>query len=507
MKNLIIIVCLTLGLTYWSSAQNGLNFDGNNDVVQTNYTGVLGSLNRTFEAWIFVSSSAPASNLAILDYGLNAVGSRNTFLVSGSRGLSFISGGTNANIGTPANSVPVNQWVHVAFVLNSGTGYLYVNGTQVGTGSLTTVNTPSNNQNIQIGQRVSGGTIPFNGSLDEIRVWDVARTAAEIQANMNREFCGQHPNLKLYLQLNEGTAGGNNMGITAAIDHSGNGNNGILSNFNLSGTTSNWVTGSGIGDGSSTSSLQETACDAFSLTANSTVYTTTGIYTETLAGANAQGCDSIVTLDLTITNSNSGTDTQTACGNYTWIDGNTYTSNNNLATYTLTNIAGCDSIVTLDLTIDTVNSSVTQDGILLTANDTGVVYQWVECPGMTPISGATNQSYTATVNGDYAVIVTNNQCSDTSACYTVSTVGTSENEFGNELLLFPNPTNGNFSIDMGEAYNTTTVTITDLSGKLILSNTYNNSQLLNLKLKEPSGVYLLIIESENKKAVIRLVKQ
>ena len=65
------------------------------------------------------------------------------------------------------------------------------------------------------------------------------------------------------------------------------------------------------------------------------------------------GCDSIVTLDLTITNSNTGTDTKSACDTYTWIDGNTYTANNNSATWILTNIDGCDSLVTLDLTINT----------------------------------------------------------------------------------------------------------------------------------------------------------
>jgi gliding motility-associated-like protein len=66
---------------------------------------------------------------------------------------------------------------------------------------------------------------------------------------------------------------------------------------------------------------------------------------------NSNGCDSIVTLDLTILNTTYGTDNQTHCNTYTWIDGNTYTSSNNSATYTLTNNNGCDSIVTLDLTI------------------------------------------------------------------------------------------------------------------------------------------------------------
>ena len=72
---------------------------------------------------------------------------------------------------------------------------------------------------------------------------------------------------------------------------------------------------------------------------------------------NENGCDSIVTLDLTINNINSGTDTQAHCDEYTWIDGITYSESNLiLATFTLTNESGCDSIVTLDLIINNTNS-------------------------------------------------------------------------------------------------------------------------------------------------------
>ena len=60
----------------------------------------------------------------------------------------------------------------------------------------------------------------------------------------------------------------------------------------------------------------------------------------------------LVTLDLTINNSTTGTDVKTACDSYTWIDGNTYTTSNNTATHLSSNAAGCDSLVTLDLTID-----------------------------------------------------------------------------------------------------------------------------------------------------------
>ncbi len=90
------------------------------------------------------------------------------------------------------------------------------------------------------------------------------------------------------------------------------------------------------------------ACD--SLFWHGKFYTETGSYNDTLT--NAVGCDSIVTLNLTIKNSTTGIDTKTACDSYTWIDGVTYTESNNTATYTLTNAAGCDSIVTLNLTVN-----------------------------------------------------------------------------------------------------------------------------------------------------------
>lgn len=65
-----------------------------------------------------------------------------------------------------------------------------------------------------------------------------------------------------------------------------------------------------------------------------------------------QGCDSIYTLALTVRQSTARTDTHTACDTFEWIDGRTYTESNNAATCRLTNAAGCDSVVTLDLTLN-----------------------------------------------------------------------------------------------------------------------------------------------------------
>ncbi len=203
------------------------------------------------------------------------------------------------------------------------------------------------------------------------------------------------------------------------------------------------------------------------------------------------------------------TDAITTCDSHTWIDGNTYTVSNNTATHTLTNAAGCDSVVTLDLTINSVSDLTTSiTGVTISSNSSGATYQWLDCDNNnSPIISETGQSFTATANGNYAVEITENGCTDTSACVAITTVGIIENSFVNELLMYPNPTTGNFSVDLGDNFNSIKVKLTDINGKLIQTTDYNNSQILNLNIVGPAGIYLLTIESAEQRAVIRLVKQ
>ena len=225
---------------------------------------------------------------------------------------------------------------------------------------------------------------------------------------------------------------------------------------------------------------------------------------------NVNGCDSIVTLDLTITNTITSTDTKTACDTYTWIDGNTYSSSNTTATHTLSSVGGCDSIVTLNLTINNVSDlSTSVSGIEITATNNNATYQWLDCDNNNSIiNGENGQSFTATANGNYAVELTENGCVDTTDCAAITTVGIVENTFDTELLVYPNPTNGKFSIDLGKVYTKTQITIMDLTGKLIESKIESQTQVLNLTVEqEPKGIYIITIQAENKNAVIRLVKE
>ena len=85
--------------------------------------------------------------------------------------------------------------------------------------------------------------------------------------------------------------------------------------------------------------------------------------------------------------------------------------------------------------------------------------------------------------------------------------GSSDFNFSKDITIYPNPTKGNFSVDLDKTYNSVLITITDLTGRLIESKEYNGTKLLSLKIDEPAGIYLMSIESEDQKAVIRLVKE
>ena len=88
---------------------------------------------------------------------------------------------------------------------------------------------------------------------------------------------------------------------------------------------------------------------------------------------------------------------------------------------TANNSFGPSPAQTIHVTVNTADTSVTQSGLTLTANATGAAYVWINCNGRIPVTGATHQSFTATTQSNYAVIVTQNGCTDTSACFMVDT--------------------------------------------------------------------------------------
>ena len=88
-----------------------------------------------------------------------------------------------------------------------------------------------------------------------------------------------------------------------------------------------------------------------------------------------------------------------------------------------------------------------------------------------------------------------------------TSLGIIENDFGVKLLAYPNPTYDNFSIDLGAVYKSVEIILSDVNGKLIRSESFHQEQLVNMSLKEPSGIYLITVEADNRKASIKLIKE
>jgi len=189
------------------------------------------------------------------------------------------------------------------------------------------------------------------------------------------------------------------------------------------------------------STATDVACDSY--TWNGQTYTTSGAYS--WIGTNAVGCDSTATLTLTINNATTSTDVQIACDTYTWINGNAYTANNNTATYITTNSNGCDSVITLDLTITgTPIATVSQVGLDLEVSVVGgnapYSYQWN--------TTETTQQITPTANGTYWVIVEDiNQCISDTIYFNVTWISTDITELNIvDLSIYPNPSEDIFNI-------------------------------------------------------------
>lgn len=355
MKTILSILFLSFISTTPVFGQNALNFDGTDDHILTTVTGITGNSARTIEARIKTTANAlpvgsgGTGQKVIVDWGATGTGQRSTFNVLFNNAIRFEVAGNGVN-----GTIPINDglWHHVAVVLDptaTDLVSLYVDGVLDISGTPTvTVNTATTNK-IRIGRRIDNVS-SFEGDIDEVRVWNVARTQAELQANMNDELCTLPSSLILYCPLNSGIASGTNTGLTNAIDYSVSSGVCTLTNFGLTGAASNWITGYTYGPGFIIGGASlANSCGTYTWAANGQFYTSSGFYQTSVPSST--GCDSIIGLNLTINTNTFATQVETACSSYTWpLNGQTYTTSG-IQNTTIPNSAGCDSIISLALTI------------------------------------------------------------------------------------------------------------------------------------------------------------
>lgn len=190
------------------------------------------------------------------------------------------------------------------------------------------------------------------------------------------------------------------------------------------------------------------------------------------------------------------TDYITTCDSLTWMDGKTYYQSTNSAYYTLPSAAGCDSVIVLNLTVPEIDNSVNVSTTgIFSSNQNNASYQWLDCDNnLSILAGDTNQIFTPTQNGNYAVALNVSGCVDTSNCVSIQNVGMESLKLESSTIkVYPNPNTGSFMLDLGNMH-AEQVSIINSMGQVVYTAQDVKSQLFNLDLIP--GVYLVKVHNE-----------
>jgi hypothetical protein len=259
---------------------------------------------------------------------------------------------------------------------------------------------------------------------------------------------------------------------------------------------------------STASTISPVVCNSYTSPGGQTL-TISGMYMDTIP--NAAGCDSVITINLTVNTATTSSITVNTCGVYTAPSGATY-SETGIYTDTIANTNGCDSIITIDLTTVVFNlgAVIGSNGYDITSLDSlpGTTWQWLYCDNnFSPAPGGNTQTfYNGYVTGNFAVQVTNGNCVDTSACVYVMAWGIEEFLRGQAIQLYPNPNNGVFMLDLLSPAQDIRLTISDITGRAIWTNTVSNAQFVPVNFDGPAGMYIIRIETETYSAVKNWMK-
>jgi hypothetical protein len=429
-------------------------FDGVNDYMENAIPSFQFGEDSSFTISFWISKNNTTNGGWVYHYGLNQnQGGTNNF-------CQFFSANANAESNWRTNkqgqpwinlysTYTANTWEHFAVTFENKTMTMYKNGAQYGTSiTYTYTGALTATMPFRIGVSFTLTHSLFGGKIDDFGIWSRKLTSNEISNLYN-------PCTIVY-------------GPAATI----------------------------------------TACGSYN-SQSGTNYTTTGQYSDTLQTSTS--CDSVITLNLTINNYSTATITAVNCSNYTSPSGlYTWTSS---GTYydTIPNTVGCDSIITVNLTINTVNVMVYTSADTLTAAASGATYQWLNCDNNNyPIAGATSQSFQGLTNGNYAVQITLNGCVDTSICYQLGNVGIEIIENSSAFNIYPNPNNGSFIITSDIKSDQFNIEVFNIEGKLVVSKTIGgkeiNQQAISIS-KLNNGVYYIKLNNANKTYTQKLIIQ
>lgn len=244
------------------------------------------------------------------------------------------------------------------------------------------------------------------------------------------------------------------------------------------------------------------------------LYDTDGVYNfvDAIPSILCPGCDSLITVDLTI-NEPFSSITVTTCQDYTTPGGVTYsTVGDYLITEVIPSIAcpGADSTITIDLSILAgVSPAVVVFSGVLVSQQAGASYQWLDCNnGYLPIAGETDQDFLPSSTGTYACEISITGCVDTTACYDIVINGgggigiTEENKY---FSVQPNPVSDKINVKLS-GYSEGELWILDCLGNIVkYAKLESDSESLDVE-NLPAGIYMVRMNFDGMHVVQKIVK-
>lgn len=194
-------------------SNRSLQYDGSDDYVMiSNFDLVYEKV--SVEAWVYLKSISGIREI------IDNVNEDIQLEIWTDRSIMFDAVRPASRMTSKSNAIPLNQWVHIAGVYNGTMSRIYVNGLIVAEKSVSgSINMP--NTTINIGTETNAREQFWDGKIDEVRIWNLARTQSEIQLNMGKELIGTEPGLAGYWRFNEGNG-------VIAFDQTMNRNDGSL---------------------------------------------------------------------------------------------------------------------------------------------------------------------------------------------------------------------------------------------------------------------------------------
>ena len=206
-----------------------LDLDGTNDYVSLPNSINMGSSDFTLSIWVKTDDTGSRQHV------FQQTGSNDNRVIAINSGGSLTSrlGGSGSDH-VSGVTLSTDTWYHIVLVHDNSANTLkwYVNGTEQNTN--TSVDVPSNTGTFYLGTNSNANDKYFNGQIDEVRIWNDVRTAAEISDNKDDELVGNESGLVAYYKMSDGTG-------TTLTDNSSNSYNGTLTNMTTSGASTDWV--------------------------------------------------------------------------------------------------------------------------------------------------------------------------------------------------------------------------------------------------------------------------